>query len=318
MGRDDSGLCLILFRGGGALALVVASGCPMPNPAWKDSATVASTPGTSDDPSTSASSESASESASSTSDASTTMGVVSETGTGTGTTGVTSSSGTTQNTTMDPTEDTDSTGGVVCEYSEMLVIDHMVEVGVYQKPVSGCDENPQFFMRQGEFSLVDDQTLKIVGAIPCPGLAEGESISISGSWPIPPSPPPGDGCGRLLLHYGGPQCDFVGFQILVRDKYDSPFYAASISPDPLEHPSVVNVSPVLDGSLGTTCETGIACANENGPTAAVYFMKWMAELAAVGVPVAQGAETFLNVASHRRLDGADCVRESAWIYKRTE
>jgi hypothetical protein len=82
MGRDYSGFCLIVWSGSGALALLVASGCPMPNPAWKDSATAASTPGTSDDPSTSASSESASESATS-EGSTTTMGVVSETGTGT-------------------------------------------------------------------------------------------------------------------------------------------------------------------------------------------------------------------------------------------
>jgi len=323
MGREKCASFGWIWSGGGALALAVASGCSMPNPAWKDGATVASTPGTGGDDSTSGGSESASGSASSgsTSESSTTMGVVSETDMGTGgtttgnpTTGMSSDS---DSTSLDPTEDTEITGGVECPYTEMLALNHVYNVVSPPEPVENCQTPHVVKLGPGFFTKNNDGTSLTFknGGIMCQGLPLDDQVEISGPWMMDANLPV-DSCGRLEIWFAGEQCSLVAFKILhPSDNAALPFFAVSRWDQPVDLADPYDITPELDTVAPPLCTTNKQCGGEFSDEGE-YKLAWRGQSCAEGASVSAQDGDLLNLASRQVIQGSECVREIAWVYRR--
>jgi hypothetical protein len=75
-----------------------------------------------------------------------------------------------------------TTGGAICEYSEMPALMVVEEIADYEFPGIGCDP-PKVEIFTGSMALLDDHTLEVEGVGDgCPGLPIGAAVTVSGNW----------------------------------------------------------------------------------------------------------------------------------------
>jgi hypothetical protein len=211
-----------------------------------------------------------------------------------------------------------TTGGAICEYSEMPALMVVEEIADYEFPGIGCDP-PKVEIFTGSMALLDDHTLEVEGVGDgCPGLPIGAAVTVSGNWTILPQIPPA-ACGRLLVHLGGPTCNLLGFQVIPQIGKERPFYAMSVSGYPLVHNAVIDVSPIIvvDPERMTCKESDYFCLNENNAVAGLFPMEWEQIEVAEGDTVVIGDATHQNIASHLRPEEPFCAREVAWVFRRS-